>query len=425
MTKKGLRQTLAKINIAPIILLGILAISIEIGLTYRIMSSEVEKEAKHLAKVLTQNLNDMYPGDYKQYENQNEILVVKGDTILNSNYTMIDSYQEATGADFSVFYGDMRILTTIRNKDGNRLVGTSANERIRQDVLVEESPKFYRNVEIDNVKYYSYYEPLYNSDGTCIGMVAVLMSSSHVTQLIIMQTLPTLLLTTIAIILAYIWVHHYSKKLTTTIQRLQEGLAETAKGNLSNTIAPDLLARTDELGEISHSIITMQKSLRKLVEHDALTGLHNRRYGQKKLDQLLKKQPSDENYISIALGDIDHFKQFNDEYGHACGDYVLGRISSILQSHIKNNGICIRWGGEEFLLILTKGTFKEHKTLLQELVTNVADTKFDYMDLELSVTITLGLVNSFGYSSSDEILKKADALLYQGKESGRNQLVSD
>jgi diguanylate cyclase (GGDEF)-like protein len=167
----------------------------------------------------------------------------------------------------------------------------------------------------------------------------------------------------------------------------------------------------------------MQAALRVLVERDALTGLFNRRFGQKRLKQAMEKAHESGQALSIALGDIDFFKKFNDTYGHDCGDNVLSQTSATLRDSIKEYGFVSRWGGEEFLVVLNKGNFDEHKELMQSVIKKIDSNHIRYHSSDLTVSITFGLIDATRCKNMDEALTKVDKLLYKGKEEGRNRLV--
>lgn len=422
----GISCILAKMTVLPLLLFGIVTTIFSLYWVSSSLESEVQNELKSLAGSAIETLDLLYPGEYAMYSNEDEILVVKGDTILNSGstYAVADTLKERTNVDYTLFYVDMRIFTTLYNEENQRLIGTTANPTIVHDVMDDCTPAFYSNVDIFGKAYHCYYTPLFNSDGTCIGMFATTMSADRVRLLTIKASLPIFVLALVAIGITFLWSFRYSREFVNVIQKTENTFQKASKGLLSNTVPPELLARKDEFGSMSHSLVDMQSSLRLLIEQDALTGLSNRRFGQQKLDQLVEQNKGTNKHFSLAMGDIDFFKKFNDTYGHDCGDLVLQIVSQKLRQHIKDYGYCIRWGGEEFLIVLTKGNYTEHVEIMQALIERIRDTIVDYADLKLSVTMTFGLIDTFAYRTSDEMVKTVDNLLYFGKANGRNRLVT-
>lgn len=422
--KSSISRVLAKMTVLPLLVFGIVTTIFSSFWVSSSIEDEIQSELKCLAQNATTALDMLYPGNYQKFENENELLITKGNTILNSNYTLIDALQQNNNIDYTLFYGDLRIITTIRNKDGIRIIGTPANTQIIDDVIHAQSDAFYTDVDIYGSSYFCYYAPLYNFDGSCIGMLAAVMPEDRVYALTLKAVLPILILSVIAIILAAFWSLRYSSEFTSTISSLTTAFQKVSKGTLSNTVEPKLLARLDEFGSMAHSVVDMQVSLRGLVEQDMLTGLNNRRFGQQKLSELIEKTIGTNNTFSIALGDIDFFKKFNDTYGHDCGDYVLKEISALMKDHVKDYGYCIRWGGEEFLIVLSQGDYMTHVRVMASMIEKIRQHEYTYDNQELSVTMTFGLIDASPYDNSDDMVKIVDNILYYGKEHGRNRLVT-
>lgn len=422
----GISLTLTRMTVLPLLLFGIITTIFSLYWVSSSLESEVQNELKSLAGSTIEALDLLYPGDYAIYSNPDEILVVKGDTILNtqSTYAVADAFKEQTNVDYTLFYGDMRILTTLYDTDDQRLIGTKANPTIVKDVIDQQSPAFYNNVDIFGQSYLCYYTPLCNSDGSCIGMFAVLTPATRVRELTLRASLPILILAFAAIMIAFFWSYRQAHDFVSVIKKTEQTFQKVSKGLLSNTVPPELLTRKDEFGSMSHSLVDMQASLRLLIEQDSLTGLANRRFGQQKVDQLITNTSETDRHFSLAMGDIDFFKNFNDTYGHGCGDLVLQSVSHTMQECTKDHGYCIRWGGEEFLIVLTQGSYEEHVSLMQSMINLIRDTIVDYNGQQLSVTMTFGLIDASGYTTSDEMIKAVDTLLYYGKDNGRNRLVT-
>lgn len=427
MSKKnsGISGILARMTILPLLLLGLVAIVLGYYQLSKSMAQEVENELRNLANSATVSLDTLYPGDYNIFTSDKETLITKGDVIMNSNYQFIDSLKESTNVDYTLFYGDVRIITTICDSNGSRIIGTNANAQIVSDVQKYCQEKFYSNVSVLSTRFYCYYKPLINSNGECIGMFAAVMPAKRVQALIMRSAAPIIILMIISLFLANFWSAIYARSFKQITRKLQDSLRLTAEGKLSNTVAPELLSRKDEFGSMAHSIVDMQSSLRALVEQDLLTGLSNRRFGQERLDRMIKKLQNSNEHFSVALGDIDFFKKFNDTYGHDCGDIVLRETARLIQDHIKDYGFCSRWGGEEFLIVFTNGKYDTHKRIMEELIDRIAKNKLVYIEQDLNVTMTFGLIDVDAGCNSDLILKKVDNLLYQGKENGRNRLVTE
>ncbi len=422
--KKSISSSLARMTVIPILFLGIIVIIFGIFSVKSSLEKEVERELKSDVRQAINAFDLLYPGDYAVDSSDEELRVTKGDTILNSNFTLIDSLKESSEADITLFLSDIRILTTLISEDDVRLIGSKANNTIYQDVFVAQSSHFYKEVNVLGSRFYAYYEPIYNSNGTCVGMMAAVLPSRVVQGFIAKALLPLIALIILAAVFAVFWAIYFARDFKRTILRLTGAFQKVTEGTLSNTVAPDLLARKDEFGQMAHSVVDMQSSLRRLVDEDMLTGLTNRRSGQIRLNQLVEQTRGTSNHFCLALGDIDFFKKFNDTYGHDCGDLVLIEIAKLLQKQVKNYGVCSRWGGEEFLIIFNRGSFEEAKQVMLDLIDAVRNLKIEYEDLTLGVTMTFGLIDTKDLDTSDEMVKTVDQLLYIGKEHGRNRLVT-
>jgi len=422
--KSGIFNELAKMTLLPLLLLSLVCSVVGCVCVYVSLTEEVKHELKYLSGIMVSNYDSIYPGDYSMYESGEYTIITKGDAILNADYQYIDSMKKITGVDFTLFYKDLRVVTTLYNDENTRLIGTVANPSIYKTVVKQQSRAFYRNVDIFGNKYYCFYEPTFNKDGTCIGMLAAVMPTSRVTRMILQAIVPFLLVAVLSVFLALLWVRNHAKKFTQVIQKLSGNFGKIASGTLSNTVSPELLARKDEFGSMAHSIVDMQASLRAYVEQDMLTKLFNRRFGHQRLIQAFDKFHGTNSTLSVALGDIDFFKKFNDTYGHDCGDIVLTTTAELLQHHVKDYGFACRWGGEEFLIVLNKGTYEEHVRLMESLIRVIANNRINYEEQELLVTMTFGLIDTATCSNVESVLREVDTLLYEGKLAGRNRLVT-
>lgn len=160
-----------------------------------------------------------------------------------------------------------------------------------------------------------------------------------------------------------------------------------------------------------------ERMLKEQAMVDRLTGLYNRHF---MMDQLKKIDAKDATKHWVAIFDIDNFKAVNDIYGHNAGDAVLIGVADILQE-VCSECTYARWGGEEFLITASNSIDKE--ALLERLRQAVADKEFVYEDKTISVTITVGVSSCTVDESVDRWIQRADKLLYEGKNSGKNRVV--
>lgn len=158
--------------------------------------------------------------------------------------------------------------------------------------------------------------------------------------------------------------------------------------------------------------------------HDQLTGLPNRRAFDEWCIRDFKQAKSNQQGLSIAIVDIDHFKRVNDEYSHIIGDEVLKAVASVLSQQVAQSGLNIklaRWGGEEFTLLIPG--FKEGATqFCNELCQSIREYDCQIDAPGLSVTISIGLSDNKGIEEYEKMISHADHALYCAKYNGRNQL---
>lgn len=166
-----------------------------------------------------------------------------------------------------------------------------------------------------------------------------------------------------------------------------------------------------------------QEKLEDQAAYDPLTHFLNRRGMDERLSNAHRNAIINNVTYSLIMCDIDHFKQFNDTYGHDCGDYVLQTISKIISNQIRGKDSVSRWGGEEFLILVSDNS--DIATEVAERIrTAIENYDFYYEGQTLHVTITLGVAGYFTSSKVKTIIEIADKRLYKGKEAGRNQVVN-
>lgn len=177
---------------------------------------------------------------------------------------------------------------------------------------------------------------------------------------------------------------------------------------------------------------TRQSARNKLVsfarahEHaartDELTGLANRREMLNRLNAEFLRYQRAGHHFSIALIDLDLFKQVNDTFGHDAGDLVLQRFAEITLGVTRQTDLAARWGGEEFMLLLPDTTLLQALALAERLRSEIANTSFTHNGVSIPVTLSAGVCSISNASSVNELLKQADVQLYTAKGSGRNQI---
>ncbi|MBA4373252.1 MAG: hypothetical protein C0402_10395 [Thermodesulfovibrio sp.] len=171
--------------------------------------------------------------------------------------------------------------------------------------------------------------------------------------------------------------------------------------------------------------ITMQQEIIRYATTDGLTGLHNHRVFREKLHEEIERSRRYSRDISLLMLDIDHFKNFNDTYGHQAGDTVLRAVSALIQNNIRTTDFEARYGGEEFAVILPETSGSQARIVAERLRTSIAGYVLDLGGGEQQrVTVSLGYATFPPDADTDEMLiKKADEMLYASKHHGRNRVT--
>lgn len=173
------------------------------------------------------------------------------------------------------------------------------------------------------------------------------------------------------------------------------------------------------------------EKLKQLGLTDALTGIHNRRYFMERLEEEVVRSLRQDLPMSCLFIDIDHFKSFNDLYGHSVGDEVLRYVANIIKQQMRLSDVLARYGGEEFAVLLTNTDTNLSQEIAERIRASIADAMLsvDSLSEQLNVTVSIGcttmtqssnLNNNNVSDLGDNLLNSADQALYVAKDSGRN-----
>ncbi|MCM5511093.1 GGDEF domain-containing protein [Vibrio sp. SCSIO 43169] len=171
--------------------------------------------------------------------------------------------------------------------------------------------------------------------------------------------------------------------------------------------------------------LSLQEKLRSQAMRDPLTGLFNRRYFEEVFEKEWAEASQSNTPVSLLMLDLDHFKRFNDNFGHDAGDYVLKEVANLLTREISEKHIACRLGGEELAVISPNCTIKESIALANQIVNSVRTLHLDMKGLSLGqLGVSIGVVTYPDFQgSTTELVKAADTALYQAKDNGRSQAI--
>jgi diguanylate cyclase (GGDEF)-like protein/PAS domain S-box-containing protein len=189
-----------------------------------------------------------------------------------------------------------------------------------------------------------------------------------------------------------------------------------------------LIVATDitERKQAEETLQQVNEQLQQQATRDALTGLYNRRYLDEMLPREVQRAARRQRLVGLMMLDIDHFKHFNDAYGHDAGDTLLRAMGAFLMAHTRSEDIACRYGGEEFTLVLPGASLSHVQQRAEEIRLGVHTLVVQQGGKPLpAVTVSLGVAVFPDHSdTADGIIKAADQALYQAKRSGRNRVVA-
>lgn len=199
--------------------------------------------------------------------------------------------------------------------------------------------------------------------------------------------------------------------------------------HFTSAVATDLLEHLAAVTALCLEHAVQQERLQHDVLTDPLTGVPNRRFFTRRLQEEIERWARHRQSLSCLLLDIDHFKQINDRFGHQAGDRVLQQVAQALGRDLRASDVLARYGGEEFVLLLPNTTQAQALAIAERLRVSIPELKFDFAPAPMQVTISAGLVYlkpdmEAQAVSGESLLQRADAALYRAKQAGRNRIVS-
>jgi len=191
-----------------------------------------------------------------------------------------------------------------------------------------------------------------------------------------------------------------------------------------STIARDISLRKhyeDEILQYSQQLEIANASLEELATQDGLTCLFNHRAFQERLKTEWNLAKRYGHSLSVVMLDVDHFKQYNDTYGHPAGDTILKHVASILRDHARTVDMAARYGGEEFAMILPNTDSEGALVLAERLRSAIETACWEYR----AVTASFGVATvTEPMLDRSELISAADAALYRSKKTGRNRVTA-
>lgn len=192
--------------------------------------------------------------------------------------------------------------------------------------------------------------------------------------------------------------------------------------------------REHELANLEGLLTTLVYPMRNALRYyealaaafrDPLTGAGNRVALDKTLSREVELAKRHGQQLSVLMIDLDHFKQVNDEFGHSMGDKVLKDAADCMTACIRQTDMCFRYGGEEFLVMLSSADQAGALRIAERIRMSISDMTFENAKGKLQVTTSIGCATLRGIDNTDSLVQRADTALYEAKHGGRNRVISD
>ena len=258
-----LKKKILSMILLPVLVLGLVVIILSMTVIKGALIREVRLALQSVATA-TYAAYDQNSGDYVESTNGD---VWKGGFNISKSDSIVDTIKEKSGVEVTFFYGDRRIMTSAKDKDGDRLLGSRAGDVIVEKVLNGGQEYFSKNVSIDGTLYYGYYVPVYQSSGAApVGMVFVGAQKSEkdavINQIVYAIVFMVVFLMAACMLLGFIFASSLSRSLKKSIGAVQS----VATGNLRTPVDEKLLKQKDEVGDLTRGIKRLQDEMTRSIE---------------------------------------------------------------------------------------------------------------------------------------------------------------
>lgn len=184
-----------------------------------------------------------------------------------------------------------------------------------------------------------------------------------------------------------------------------------------------LVQYAQELEKKNEELQYLLSKMECMAMTDYLTGLYNRRKAIELMNNEVARSRRGGKPLCVLMLDIDDFKKVNDSLGHEAGDYVLKEVAALLTANKRNYDILARWGGEEFILLLCETNIEEGLSMAERIRHAVCTRQLTYQGRSFSISVTIGIAEMSPEDDLEQVIRKADAAMYQGKQMGKNRVV--
>lgn len=248
---------------APMIIICVLVASFSSRSLSKAVEGEIKNALTIVAVSLDETYSNLYEGDYVQNQSGK---ITKGDVAISGNTDLINALKERTNFEITLYFNEMRLVTTLKNDAGAPANGTPADADMYKQVM-EGKTVFKSDVELYGKKYYVLYQPLVNADGSIPGAVAVAKDATSVQKTIAAQTTQIIIISIVLVLVTGAIIIWLTSRMVVVMKSTKHFLGRLAEGEFSVMPKAKHMNRNDELGDIYRSSASLQQELRKIVNH--------------------------------------------------------------------------------------------------------------------------------------------------------------
>ena len=253
-----IQSKILMVALGPLAVLGIIIVLLSNARINTVVTNSILTGLKSAAVAVRDTLTYVDEGDYG-FDRNNKFC--KGEFNISKSPELVDNIKEASDIDITIFYGNIRYMTSLLDSSDNRMIGTRAGDEVVKEVIENGNEYFSRNVDVYGEKYFGYYIPLYNNEGTPVGMVF-----AGIPQADAKAQIQSILLVMVGIVfatavLAAIFLVFIVRRLVQALRKGSVALEQVAHGDLNVELDRTVLKRKDEIGNISRAIMRLKEEL--------------------------------------------------------------------------------------------------------------------------------------------------------------------
>lgn len=261
--KIGIVYKLIGISVLPVMVLGIILTVYGENALKKSIKSEINNGLKSAAVAIEGAYDAAGNGDFVPLESGN---IIKGTFLVNNNYSLVDNLKKNSQIEAAFFFGEKQIVTSLQNKDGERMLDVTASKEVKEKVLEKGQEYFSENVQIGNDTYFGYYMPVKNEDGTIAGMIFTGKESSSVKKVLTKETTKMIIISLLLIAVAAVFTGIMAISIVKVLKQTVKSLGKVAEGNLlEQDKEKKAVQRNDEIGDMLTGINQLRTSLRDVI----------------------------------------------------------------------------------------------------------------------------------------------------------------